>query len=171
MRILIDGYNLLAATDLRDRDSLIAALARYRRRKQHPVTVVFDGMHGGSGLENRSLEQGVEVVFSPLTVSADDVIERLLLGKDAASWIVVTSDRRIQSAAVRAGTAFMPSEEFAARLSRTTRSASQPGDHPALPPWLEGRSESDARPSPAKRGRARHLTKKEKRRRKRLEKI
>ena len=63
MHILIDGYNLIRqSVDLKrferqsleaGRKALIDWLSRYRQRKGHRITVVFDGWVSGSPQEER----------------------------------------------------------------------------------------------------------------------
>ncbi len=165
-RVLIDGYNLLPVTGLADRDHLIARLSRYRHEKGHAMTIVFDGTHGGTPFGDRYHEAGVEVLFSPLTVTADDLIEQILDRSAPGAWIVVSSDRRVQSAARRARSPFLSSQEFVRRLERAAES-DKPDDRG---PWLEGRTQEAAHPRP-KKGPARKLTKDERRRRKGTEKL
>jgi predicted RNA-binding protein with PIN domain len=166
-RILIDGYNLLPATALADREKLIARLARYQKEKGHRITVVFDGTKGGTGTGDRYHEAGVEVVFTALTVTADDLIEELLRRSDASRFVVVSSDRRIQSAANRARAAFLTSEEFAKRLRQPGRADSGL----KTPPWLEGREETTEPDRRIKKGSPKKLPKNERARRRRTEKV
>jgi predicted RNA-binding protein with PIN domain len=166
-RILIDGYNLLPATALKDRDRLIARLGRYQKEKGHRITIVFDGTKGGTGTGDRYHEAGVEVVFTALTVTADDLIEELLRRSDASRFIVVSSDRRIQSAAKRARAAFLGSDEFARRMVQTGRADSGL----KTPPWLEGRDEATDPDRRIKKGSPKKLPKDERARRRRTEKV
>ena len=116
-RLIVDGYNLLPAAALRDRDALIAALGLYARTRGHDVTVVFDGTHQGTGLGDRYHEAGVFVIFTPLTVTADDyIIDELLEGAIAASTIVVSTDRKIQRAALARSIQAMDSAHFAKKM-------------------------------------------------------
>ncbi|HLG18268.1 MAG TPA: NYN domain-containing protein [Bdellovibrionota bacterium] len=139
-RILIDGYNLLAVTGHPDREALIRSLVEYRTVKGHQITIVFDGTHGGTGHGDHFQTGGIEVIFSPLTVSADDTIEKMLEKPDASNWIVVSSDRRIQSAADRAHASPISLQEFAGKLRQGSSPASS-----TVPPWLEGRTDEGPR--------------------------
>jgi predicted RNA-binding protein with PIN domain len=165
-RVVIDGYNLLPATTFRDREKLVAALADYRKLRNHDVTVVFDGTHDGTGTGDRSFASGVEVVYSPLTVTADDVIEAMLPRLDANTTIVVSSDRKIQNAARRAGMVFLSSQEFARRLRETSSRGSQG----APPPWMEGRTDEEERPR-EKKGASKKLSKEERRKKRSMKKL
>ena len=68
MNIIIDGYNFIRQTDLRrfenvslenGRKELIRRLAIYKRAKAHKITVVFDGVLGGSFSEERDRSAGI----------------------------------------------------------------------------------------------------------------
>lgn len=166
-RIVIDGYNLLPATDFKDRDRLIAALAKYQTTKKHDITVVFDGTYGGLGSGDRDYSSGVEVIFTPLTITADDVIERMLPKLDPNTTIVVSSDRRIQIAARRAGAVFVSSQEFARRLTRKSSDRFEGG----IPPWMEGRTEEESSKTKGKRGIPKKASKEERRRKRSLHKL
>ena len=101
-KVLIDGYNVLTASDFRDRDDLLLALSKYTKSKRLKITIVFDGTHAGTGSGENTRSGGVDIIFSPLTVTADEVIEELLSRPQGGEWIVVSSDRRVQKAAVKA---------------------------------------------------------------------
>lgn len=103
-RIIIDGYNLIRqSASLRSFDSLdvakgreklIEKLARYRRLKRHPILVVFDGWQEGPFTEQRTKEQGIDIVYSKRGEKADEVIKRLV-SNCKEGLMVVTSDREI----------------------------------------------------------------------------
>jgi len=165
-RILIDGYNLLAQTEYRERDRLISLLAKYKKSKRHDMTVVFDGTFNGTGMGDHYMEWGIEIIFSPLHVTADDVMLQMLKKSTASSWIVVSSDRKIQSAALGAGASFISSEEFVRKL----KSSAATSHSIQAFPWMEGREE-DWDDRSVKRSPQRKLSKKERQRRRRLDKL
>ncbi len=160
---MIDGYNLLAVTGHKGRDEFLSALSKYRKQKGHDVTVVFDGTHKGTRWGDQFGTAGIHVIFSPITVTADDTMEELLEEQKGSSYVVVSSDREVQRAAQRFGHTFVFSQEFAKRLDFSEAIASSKEDPP---PWMEGREE-EARPTTKKKG-GKKLPKKERQRRRRL---
>jgi uncharacterized protein len=121
MHILIDGYNLIRqSVSLRrferqsleaGRKALIAWLADYRQRKDHRITVVFDGWIGGEAQEERDYCAGIHLIYSGRGVKADDVLKRITAAADK-EILVVSSDREVASYATRKGKAVMSSAEF-----------------------------------------------------------
>ncbi len=123
MRWLIDGYNVIRRDpDLRGheaesleagRRALLHLLARRAGGPADDFTVVFDGARvtGGSPSAGR-----VQVLFSRPPRTADDELMRLAR-QHGAGAAVVTSDRKVQDAARRAGCAAVTSEQFLERLS------------------------------------------------------
>ena len=119
--LIVDGYNLLAGTGSLPehleaaRETLVQDLAAYRHRKNHLVTVVFDGWQQGLASEQREYRAGVQVIYSKRGERADQVIQRLAreYGTDCA---VVSSDHEIMNAARAHGAFTMGAHEFAGRL-------------------------------------------------------
>jgi predicted RNA-binding protein with PIN domain len=125
--LIVDGYNLLAGGSLSSqlesaRDRLVRDLAAYRHRKNHLITVVFDGWQQGQLSEQREHRAGVQVIYSKRGERADQVIQRLAreYGADCA---VVSSDHEIVNAARAHGAFVLGSREFAGKL-RVLSSAS-----------------------------------------------
>ena len=139
MHIIIDGYNLIRQSDVlrlherqgleAGRKALVHLLAGYRRDRGHRITVVFDGWLGGPPQEERDREAGIDIIYSRRGEKADEVIKRLAR-QHADETLVVTSDRPVMDAAIRAGVTAVPSGEFEARI-RQSRSA--PAQGPATP--------------------------------------
>lgn len=107
MPVLIDGYNLLRAAqkileqgDFADAD-LCVVLCEFLRRVHDNGTIVFDGI----GPPNKQGLMGLdrlEVIFSGRNVEADSVIEQYIRENSAPKrLVVVSSDRRIRTAAKR----------------------------------------------------------------------
>ena len=134
MNILIDGYNLIRQSiQLRrferqsleaGRQALISWLARYRGRKDHRITVVFDGWVSGSAQEERDYSSGISIIYSPRGVKADDVLKRITASADE-EILVVSSDREIASYATRRGKAALSSLEFESIVNRQLSTATE----------------------------------------------
>ncbi|PKN86453.1 MAG: hypothetical protein CVU51_07190 [Deltaproteobacteria bacterium HGW-Deltaproteobacteria-1] len=134
MHILIDGYNLIRQSiDLKrferhsleaGRKALIDWLSRYLKRKDHRITVVFDGWISGSAQEERDYLSGIQIIYSSRGVKADDVLKRITASTDE-EILVVSSDREITSFASRKGKATLSSIEFE---SIVNRQLTAPGD-------------------------------------------
>jgi len=164
-RIIIDGYNLMPVTDFSNREELLKALSIYQKTKGHDVTIVFDGTHQGTGSGDHYHTGGIEVIFSPLTVTADETIESMLSPSRASGTIVVTSDRSIQSAARRVGATFVYSNEFARKLKKASVSFSRS----KVQPWEEGRNDFGSTRRSSKKGSAKKRSKEDRRRQKKLD--
>ena len=127
MPYLIDGHNLIPKLGLRldsidDEMELIAILQEFCRLERRQVDVYFDGAptpHAGT----RKLG-AVTAHFSPVTTTADNAIRNRLrkLGKSAKNWIVVSSDRQVQTEARSARAEIISSDEFAKTLRQVMNS-------------------------------------------------
>lgn len=97
------------------RESLLQALAAYRHKKNHPITVVFDGWQQGQPTERHEHRAGVQVIYSKRGERADQVIQRLAreYGSDCA---VVSSDHEVARSARVSGAFVLGAEEFAVKL-------------------------------------------------------
>ncbi|MBI4714958.1 MAG: NYN domain-containing protein, partial [Nitrospirae bacterium] len=79
MRIIIDGYNLMAKMGGMDgalearRERMIRIFSRFQSERGHAVTVVFDGERGDGASESWQRIQGIEVIFSRMGEKADHV--------------------------------------------------------------------------------------------------
>src|SRR6266581_4773158 len=158
MRWLIDGYNLIRRDpDLRDREiesleagrrALLRLLARAYRDPRDEFTVVFDGARvaGGAPPAGR-----IRAIFSRPPLTADDELMRL-----ARQWksgaVVVSSDRKIQDAARRAGSAVLTTEQFLEAL--------EVPESPSGADTPESKDDFDEEPGREKRGNPRRLSKK-----------
>lgn|SRR5690348_1086881 len=119
--LIVDGYNVLAgAGNLSGslesaREMLVRDLASYRHRKNHLITVVFDGWQRGQPSEQREHRAGVQIIYSKRGERADQVIQRLAreYGADCA---VVSSDHEIVNSARAHGAFIMGAREFACKL-------------------------------------------------------
>ncbi len=158
MRWLVDGYNVIRRDpELRAREAesleagrraLLHLIARARRALRDEFTVVFDGarISGAASTAGR-----VRVVFSRPPLTADDEIMRLARQLRSGA-VVVSSDRKIQDAARRAGSAVLTAEQFLDAL-----------DVPEMSPDPHIKDDSDEEPARDKRGNPRRLSKKARR--------
>jgi predicted RNA-binding protein with PIN domain len=150
-RLVIDGYSLLYRDDeslarhhagrpAAARRLLVRKVERVAPQLARRVTVVFDGRdRGGPGEE--FVGGVVEVLFSPASLTADSVIERLVSGDpDPGGILVVCSDRAERETVEAAGASSMSCGDFLewlgrenARLRRPPSAAPPPrhtlGDH------------------------------------------
>lgn len=166
--LIIDGYNVLGkrgqvgVNSQMAREHFVQELMMYRQRKSHAITVVFDGWKQGLSSEHREHRSGVEVIYSKRGEQADQVIGRLV-AEFGGSCAVVSSDHEIQRVA-KAHEAFVISaSEFEARLRERATSA-QPMAYRGKDAEEDGPPKRD----PAKKGNARKLPKKLRRRNQQL---
>jgi len=122
MPYLIDGHNLigkipgLRLDDLDDEKELIELLQNYCLQEQKEAEVYFD--HSASGHARAHVYGKVTARFVRSGETADMAIARHLkrLGKQAANWTVISSDRAVLAAAKRARARAVSSEEFSQEL-------------------------------------------------------
>jgi predicted RNA-binding protein with PIN domain len=124
MPYLIDGHNLipkigLSLSDPDDELELVHMLQEFSRLKRQPIDVYFDGAPPASA---RTRKIGaVTGHFISLGTSADSAMRARLnnMGKSAKNWVVVSSDREVQSAAKINAAKFISSEAFVKLLKET----------------------------------------------------
>jgi len=172
MKILIDGYNLVAElwgmgqdaqTLAKQRDRLIAMLGAYHALRGHQIEVVFDGWKRGDPMGGRTIEGGVLITFSPLKVTADEVIRDMLENRGPGT-LVVSSDRQVRSWASHAGADSVDSAGFIRRINAVRGELTEDGkDAEDADDGWDG--------STKKRGNPRRLPKRERGTAKRLKKL
>ena len=135
MPYLVDGHNLIPKVGLRldspdDELELVAILQDFARLKRQQVEVYFDGAPIGQAGTRRF--GTIRAHFVRLGQTADDAIRARLLRmeKDARNWIVVSSDRAVQSAARAAQAQSISAEEFVNLLrgAQGSKSKSNPSE-------------------------------------------
>lgn len=131
MPYLIDGHNLIPKVGLRldspdDEMELVAILREFARLKRQQVEVYFDG--APIGYDGTRKLGTVIAHFVKLGQTADNAIRARLnnMAKDARNWIVVSSDREVQSAARVVHAQFVSSEEFVKILRMAISSTPKP---------------------------------------------
>lgn len=151
MNYIIDGHNLIAKTEglslsmPDDEQRLIELLSRFGQQNRGRLEVYFDGAPPGqAGMRNYGK---VRAHFVPISQTADDAIRRQLskMGQAARNWVVVTSDRSVQTAARAAHARVMSAEDFASHLQSSQLKdrpvnaespAEQPMTEAELKEWL-----------------------------------
>ena len=114
MFLIIDGYNLLHATEIfgprrgpgsldRSRRALLGFLAATLSEEERArTTVVFDAGPAASRLPNQAEHQGMTVLYASHHEDADTLIEQLIRACSGPRQLtVVSSDHRLQRAARR----------------------------------------------------------------------
>lgn len=115
MHIIIDGYNVLKQMltpdqiGLQQRRAFTNMLGKYASKKNHTVTLVFDG--GPDTWVTQEKDHGITVMYSGTKQSADDVIKKLLLAKKFGVMLV-SSDNELKTSARRLEIASMNADEF-----------------------------------------------------------
>ena len=129
MPYLIDGHNLipkmgLKLADLDDEMQLIELLQAICRLQQSRVEIYFDGANPGQS--SRRDFGRVIAHFVRKGNTADAAIEMRLrkLGRDARTWSVVSSDKRVQSAAREVHAKALSSDEFARLVAQANMAQS-----------------------------------------------
>jgi predicted RNA-binding protein with PIN domain len=157
---IIDGHNLIAhiqGLDLSmpdDEERLVALLQRYGRGTLHKLEVYFDGAPAGqAGIHSFG---NVRAHFVARGLTADEAIRRRLarLGRSAANWVVVSSDRAVQIAGREARARTMRAEDFAGlieaalqgRLASAHESSDQPLTEAEVNEWLRIFKEPQRKP-------------------------
>ncbi|MFO8049618.1 MAG: NYN domain-containing protein [Desulfosudaceae bacterium] len=173
LHIIIDGYNLirqsaeLSILDRRDmqsgREALLKMLSAYRSLKPHKITVIFDGAAAPAYYQRRDRVNGVSIVFSAPGQTADSLIKNMAAQKRERA-LVVSSDRDISRFAERQGAAVVGSLEFEQLLTRAVMM--EAGDSGA-----EAEQEPSSKTGTRKKGPSRRLSKKERRHRKKIDKL
>ena len=147
MSLLIDGYNLLHASDVfapadapptleRSRqallDFLVVALPAKEIRR---AMIVFDAVTAPPGLPRQMNHQGLAVQFAPRGETADALLEELIAAEaDPRNLLVVSSDHRVQRAARQRGAQYIDSEVWHRDLAASRpRSPESAGEKPILP--------------------------------------
>ncbi len=126
MPYLIDGHNLipklgLSLRNVDDEMELVARLQIFCRAERKQVEVYFDGAPAGqAGTRRFGL---VTAHFVRIGGTADAAIRARLksLGRAARNWMVVTSDRAVQSDARAAGAEVISSDAFAGQVIEAMR--------------------------------------------------
>jgi len=125
MSLLIDGYNLLHASDVFPADGAPPTLEQSRLalldflveilppKQLARAIVVFDAVGAPKGLPREMTHRGLAVRFARRGRTADELIEELIATEpDPRNLLVVSSDHRLQRAARQRGAKFSDSEAW-----------------------------------------------------------
>ncbi len=147
MPYLVDGHNLIPKLGLRldapdDEMQLIGILQEFARLSRREAHVFFDGAPAGQARTKRLAV--VTAHFVRIGRTADDAIKAELkrLGPAARNWIVISSDRVVQTEARAVHATVISSEEFATQLRRVQSSGQRNEGERELTPeeideWLK----------------------------------
>ncbi len=119
MHIIIDGYNILKQIlpqqeiGLQQRRAFTNMLGKYAAKKNHTITLVFDG--GPTTWSSQEKDHGITVIYSGAKQSADDVIKKLLPVKKYGV-LLVSSDNELKGAAARSEIVSIDALEFYTRV-------------------------------------------------------
>jgi predicted RNA-binding protein with PIN domain len=172
IHIVIDGYNLIRQShkfrelDRQDlqagREALVGALAAYKKIKPYEITVVFDGAAAFTGMPRRDVHRGIKMCYSAHGESADTVIKRMAAGHKE-KMVVVTSDQDIVRYCESVGATVVQSSEFEERLLLARYMD------------LKGADDRDDdrgwNPTTRKKGPSRRLSKRQRKRQKKISKL
>ena len=129
MHIIIDGYNVLKQVvhsgeiSPMQRRAFINILGKYGTKKNHRITIVFDG--GPDAWPTQEKDHGVTVIYAGIKHSADDLIKRAMKERQH-NILVVTSDNEIKSAAASYGIVTMNAHEFYLLLNQEIKPVHTP---------------------------------------------
>jgi predicted RNA-binding protein with PIN domain len=135
MPYLIDGHNLipkipgLSLAEVDDEQQLIALLQEFCRQQKKDAEVFFDKAPVGQARSQNYGRVKAHFVFQGTT--ADNAIRsRLRRLRDAANWVVVSSDREVQAAAKQARAQVISSNDFAMQIQNKRHLADNEDNNP-----------------------------------------
>lgn len=171
LHIIIDGYNLIRQSDVFStyenqdiqigRETLIEALAAYKRIKGHKITVVFDGADAPVFSPSRDRIKGIDIRFSKASESADDVIKRMA-ARQREKALIVSSDSDITRWVFSKGCAVISSHMFEEKITMAVYMDTKGIEQEDQDGWI---------PTTRKKGPGRRLPKKKRRSRMKIQKL
>lgn len=154
LHLIIDGYNLirqspyLSSVELRDfqkgREALLERLVPYLGARGHRISVIFDGWKGGNGQETREQLSGIQVIYSRLGETADEVIKRMV-GEERERAVVVTADSDIVAFAHKKKAAVISPHEFEGKLEQALYRANDDSEADGFNPKKKGAARHPSR--------------------------
>ena len=174
VHVVIDGYNLIrqsATLSAQEefslelgRDALLERLRQYKRVRSHRITVVFDAANKPFLAEQRNQHKGIRIIYSGQGETADTVIKRICRN-EGEKVLLVTTDRELASYAEAHGSVAMDSEDFEVRMEMALYV-----DAKGVEKEDEGERWHPDKGT-RKKGPAKRLSKKERRRREKWQKV
>jgi uncharacterized protein len=149
---LIDGYNLIHALGMIQRQMAPGGLENSRQRlfeflttafqgRDADVTIIFDAQGPTAGGKRLQEHAGLHIRFAPRTQSADDLIEELIENASQPEHLtVISNDMRLQTAARRRGASAWSHEDLLDFLEQ---------GNAQTPPAVDDASEKSDHTSPA----------------------
>lgn len=171
--IIIDGYNVIGIfhKDMeKSREEFVDLLIKYKKIKNHDMTVVFDGHKKGGRHEKTAVRGGVKIIYSRIAERADDVIKRIITS-EKKEWVVVSSDRDIVNHAWSVNSIPLPSARFFEIVSRQAGHVVLPQDEEAAEDLSFYKDFDDDEHSYPPKGNPHQLSKKEKAVKRALDKL
>ena len=124
MKYIIDGYNIIGAsdciqlTDKHKEDQLVEWLKQRQTRGVH-VVIVFDGQVNALDFPTKERLPGITKITTGRSQSADQYIKDVFLTKkDTSGMVIVTSDNDILYYAKKVKVSTMTSTQFLDHISR-----------------------------------------------------
>ena len=174
VHVVIDGYNLIRQSPALSsqeelslelgRDALLERLRQYKRMRSHRITVVFDAANKPNLAEERSQQKGIRIIYSGQGETADTVIKRMCRNQ-GEKVLLVTTDRELASYAEARGSVAIDSEDFEARMEMVLYMDAKGVEEE------NGKERWHPDKGTRKRGPAKRLSKRERRRRYKRRKI
>jgi predicted RNA-binding protein with PIN domain len=127
--LIVDGANILHASrqfsSLLKRDGnaarsqLTQQLSVIHDVEQIRVTIVFDGRGEEMTVERPSQQPTFSVIYTPSSLTADDVIEQMVANSaDASTCVVATDDRSERETVMAAGAHAIHADDLASWVAR-----------------------------------------------------
>lgn len=170
--IILDGYNIirqssallnLEAESLEEgRNGLIKLLGKYKKVRSYAITVVFDGWQSDNAFRSRDKISGINIIYTSRGEKADDLIKKMA-EKMKTQAVVVTSDRDIATFAIKHGAVVIPSPEFENKIRMVTDGTFEVEDF--------SEDEPEKLTGTKKKGPARRISKIERKKRNKLNKL
>lgn len=129
MYIIIDGYNLLklvlGQTRIQEeqRSAFVNLLGRYKLKRGHKITIVFDA--GPCVYPLKEKQKGISVIFSGEHKTADDIIIQYVQNHEVKEIVVVTADREIIDNVERLGAEVIKPELFYEKVKEAFQKSSE----------------------------------------------